>query len=160
MQLQPPPLPARKTQRSGATFWRAVFSAEEVPSAQDLRPRAQTHLPFGCSVVGVMWKPKAALNLQKKFTSLGTMIEPLNIIIFHVSDSPATRTLAIDLQQRGAIVPMHNGRKASPDRCVSEALVGTTEIARVGPNRWNDITAKDFQCSLSRAWNQICGMLD
>ena len=51
----------------------------------------------------------------------GTMIEPLNIIIFHVSDSPATRTLAIDLQQRGAIVPMHNGRNASPDRCVSEA---------------------------------------
>ena len=63
---QPPPVPARKTQRSGATFRQAVFSAKEVPSAQDLSPRAQTHLPFGCSVVGVMWKPKASLNLQKK----------------------------------------------------------------------------------------------
>ena len=50
----PPLVPARKTQRSGATFRRAVFSAKEVPSAQDLSPRAQTHLPFGCSVVGVM----------------------------------------------------------------------------------------------------------
>ena len=66
-----PPVPARKTQHSGATFRRAVFSAKEVPSAQDLSPRAQTHLPFGCSVVGVMWKPKAALNLQKKSSSLG-----------------------------------------------------------------------------------------
>ena len=62
----PPPVPARKTQCSGATFRRAVFSAKEVPGAQDLSPRAQTHLPFGCSVVGVMWKPKASLNLQKK----------------------------------------------------------------------------------------------
>ena len=62
----PPPVPARKTQRSGATFRRAVFSAKEVPGAQDLSPRVQTHLPFGCSVVGVMWKPKASLNLQKK----------------------------------------------------------------------------------------------
>ena len=62
----PSPVPARKTQRSGATFRRAVFSAKEVPGAQDLSPRAQTHLPFGCSVVGVMWKPKASLNLQKK----------------------------------------------------------------------------------------------
>ena len=62
----PPPVPARKTQRSGATFRRAVFSAKEVPGAQELSPRAQTHLPFGCSVVGVMWKPKASLNLQKK----------------------------------------------------------------------------------------------
>ena len=63
----PHPVPARKTQRSGTTFRRAVFSAKEVPSAQDLSPRAQTHLPFGCSVVGVRWKPKASLNLQKKF---------------------------------------------------------------------------------------------
>ena len=62
----PPPVPARKPQCSGATFRRAVFSAKEVPGAQDLSPRAQTHLPFGCSVVGVMWKPKASLNLQKK----------------------------------------------------------------------------------------------
>ena len=62
----PPPVPARKTQCSGATFRRAVFSAKEVPGAQDLSPRAQTHLPFGCSVVGVMWKPKASLKLSKK----------------------------------------------------------------------------------------------
>ena len=74
--LTPPPVPARKTQRSGATFGRAVFSAKEVPSAQDLRPRAQTHLPFGCSVVGVMWKPKAALNLQKNISSLGLYMIP------------------------------------------------------------------------------------
>ena len=66
----PPPVPARKTQCSGATFRRAVFSAKEVPGAQDLSPRAQTHLPFGCSVVGVMWKPKASLNLQKVFFHL------------------------------------------------------------------------------------------
>ena len=64
--INPPPVPARKTQCSGATFRRAVFSAKEVPGAQDLSPRAQTHLPFGCSVFGVMWKPKASLNLQKK----------------------------------------------------------------------------------------------
>ena len=44
------------------TNWRTNqwtdFSAKQVPSALDLSPRAQTHLPFGCSVVGVMWKPK------------------------------------------------------------------------------------------------------
>ena len=67
--MQPPPPPFRReepnvpAQRSGEPF----FSAKEVPGAQDLSPRAQTHLPFGCSVVGVMWKPKASLNLQKKF---------------------------------------------------------------------------------------------
>ena len=72
----PPPVPARKTQCSGATFRRAVFSAKEVPGAQDLSPRAQTHLPFGCSVVGVMWKPKASLNLQKKISSLGLYMVP------------------------------------------------------------------------------------
>jgi hypothetical protein len=72
----PPPVPARKTQCSGATFRRAVFSAKEVPGAQFLSPRAQTHLPFGCSVVGVMWKPKASLNLQKKISSLGLYMVP------------------------------------------------------------------------------------
>ena len=72
----PPPVPARKTQRSGATFRRAVFSAKEVPSAQDLLPGAQTHLPFGCSAVGVMWKPKAALNLQKNISSLSVYMVP------------------------------------------------------------------------------------
>jgi len=74
--INPPPVPARKTQCSGATFRRAVFSAKEVPGAQDLSPRAQTHLPFGCSVVGVMWKPKASLNLQKKISSLGLYMVP------------------------------------------------------------------------------------
>ena len=63
----PPPRSGEKTQRSGATFRQAVFSAKQVPSAQALSPRAQTHLPFGCSVVGVMWKPKASLNLEKNF---------------------------------------------------------------------------------------------
>ena len=29
-------------------------------------PGRKTHIPFGCSVVGVMWKPKASLNLEKK----------------------------------------------------------------------------------------------
>jgi hypothetical protein len=72
----PPPVPARKTQCSGATFRRAVLSAKEVPGAQFLSPRAQTHLPFGCSVVGVMWKPKASLNLQKKISSLGLYMVP------------------------------------------------------------------------------------
>ena len=28
--------------------------------------RGSKHLPFGCSVVGVMWKPKLSLNSQKK----------------------------------------------------------------------------------------------
>ena len=72
----PPPVPARKTQCSGATFRRAVFLAKEVPGAQYLSPRAQTHLPFGCSVVGVMWKPKASLNLPKKISSLGLYMVP------------------------------------------------------------------------------------
>ena len=71
-QGQPPPPPFRRekpnipAQRSSEPF----FSAKEVPSAQNLSPRAQTHLSFGCCVVGVMWKPKAALNLQKKFYCL------------------------------------------------------------------------------------------
>ena len=38
--------------------------------------RKHTYLPFGCSVVGVMWKPKASLNLQKKFSSLGLYMVP------------------------------------------------------------------------------------
>ena len=66
----------------------------------------------------------------------GTMKEPLDIVIFDLSDSPAARTLATDLQQRGATVTVHNKRKASPDRCVYKAIVGTTELARVGPSPW------------------------
>ena len=72
MKSTPPPRSGEKN----PTFRRAVFSAKEVPSAQHLSPRAQTHLPFGCSVVGVMWKPKAALNLQKKISSLGLYMVP------------------------------------------------------------------------------------
>ena len=55
---------------------------------------------------------------------------------------------------------MLNGRKVSPDGCVYEAIVGTTELARVGPNGWDEISAKDFQCSPSRALNLIWGTLN
>ena len=50
--------------------------AKQVPSALDLSPRPQRHLPFGCSVVGVMWKRKISLNFQKVFSSLGIYMVP------------------------------------------------------------------------------------
>ena len=74
-----PPPPPRSSEKN-PTFRRNVpasrFFSKRVPSAQDLLPGAQTHLPFGCSVVGVMWKPKAALNLPKNISSLGLYMVP------------------------------------------------------------------------------------
>jgi len=55
---------AKKSQQIGGTNRRTNFSAKQVPSALDLSPRPQTHLPFGCSVVGVTWKPKISLNFS------------------------------------------------------------------------------------------------
>ena len=58
--------PKRRRNPSKSQSKSADFSAKQVPSALDLSPRPQTHLPFGCSAVGVMWKPKISLNFQKK----------------------------------------------------------------------------------------------
>ena len=62
----PPPKSAKKSQQIGGTNRRTNFSAKQVASALGLSPRPQTHLPFGCSVVGVMRKPKISLNFRKK----------------------------------------------------------------------------------------------
>ena len=45
-----------------------------VPSDLDLSPKPQIHLPFGCCVCTVMWKPKMSLNFEKKFSSPGPYI--------------------------------------------------------------------------------------
>ena len=63
----PPQKSAKKSQQIGRTNRQTDFSAKQVPSALDLSPRPKTHLPIGCSVVGVMWKPKISLNFQKNF---------------------------------------------------------------------------------------------
>ena len=52
---QSPPKSAKKSQQIGGTHRRTNFSAKQVPSALDLSQRLQTHLPFGCFVVDVMW---------------------------------------------------------------------------------------------------------
>ena len=95
----------------------------------------------------------------KRGPKAGSMKEPRDIVIFDVSNSPATRALATHLQQRGAAVLAHSGRKPSHDRSVYNAIVGTTNLAHVGPNVWNEIAAKDFRCSTSRASNLIRGTL-
>ena len=68
--FQPPPPPALKTakksQQNQRTNWRTDFSAKQAPSALDLSPRPQTHLPYRCLIVAVMWKRKISLNFQKK----------------------------------------------------------------------------------------------
>ena len=77
----PPPKSAKKSQQNGGTNWQTNFSAKQVASALDLSPRPQTHLPFGCSVVGVMWKPKISLNFQKKNSSLGLYMVPEDMYV-------------------------------------------------------------------------------
>ena len=68
----PPPLKSpKKSQQISGTNRRTDFSAKQVPSALDLSPRPQAHLPFVCSLVGVMWKAKICLNFQKQFSSPG-----------------------------------------------------------------------------------------
>ena len=52
---KPAPKSAKKSQQIGKQNRRTDFSPKQVPSDLDLSPRAQTHLPFGCSVVGVVW---------------------------------------------------------------------------------------------------------
>ena len=47
---------------------RTNFSAKQVPSALDLSPRPPTHLPFGCSAVGVMWDPKHPSIFKKNLS--------------------------------------------------------------------------------------------
>ena len=60
----PPPQIGEESQQISGTNWRTNFSAKQVPGALDLSPRPQTHLPFGCSAVGVMWKAEICLNFQ------------------------------------------------------------------------------------------------
>ena len=62
----PPPPIGEEIPTNQQTNRRTDFSAKQVPGALDLSPRPQTHLPFSCSVVGVMWKPKISLNFRKK----------------------------------------------------------------------------------------------
>ena len=69
--LPPPPKSAKKSQQIGRPNRWTDFSAKRVPSALYLSPRPQTHLPLGCSVVGVMWKAKICLNFKKIFSSPG-----------------------------------------------------------------------------------------
>ena len=60
---QPPP---PKIGEEIPTNQRTDFSAKQAPSALDLSPKPQTHLPYGCSIVVVMWKRKISLNFPKK----------------------------------------------------------------------------------------------
>ena len=62
----PPPQIGEEMPTNRRTNWRTNFSAKQAPSALDLSPRPQTHLPYGCSIVAVMWKRKMSLNVRKK----------------------------------------------------------------------------------------------
>ena len=55
-------IPTNQRNKSADRFFSKTGS--QCPRSQS---QAQTHLPFGCSVVGVMWKPKISLNFQNKF---------------------------------------------------------------------------------------------
>ena len=72
--VQPPP--QKKIGEEIPTNRRTGFSAKQVPSALDLSPRPKTDLPFGCSVVGVTWKPEICLNVRKKNSSIGLYMVP------------------------------------------------------------------------------------
>ena len=89
----------------------------------------------------------AQTTTKRRVPKAGTMKD---IVTFILSDSPAAWTLASDLQHSRTTVTVHDGRKASPDTCVYKAIVGTMELARVGPNTWSEIIANDFECSPSR----------
>ena len=55
-----PPNAAKKSQQFGRTIRRAYFSAKCFPITRIMAPVPQTHCPFGCCVVGDMWKPLLA----------------------------------------------------------------------------------------------------
>ena len=64
--VQPSPQIGEEIPTNRQTNQRTDFSPKQAPSALDLSPRPQTHLPFGCSVVGVIWKPKISRNFREK----------------------------------------------------------------------------------------------
>ena len=72
----PPPQISEEIPTNRRTNRRTDFSAKQAPSALDLSPRPQTHLPYGCSIVAVMWKCKISLNFRKKISSLGIYMVP------------------------------------------------------------------------------------
>ena len=86
--------------------------------------------------------------------------EQLDSIIFDVSELPAARMLVKALQARGATVAMRMSTKASPNRCVYDAIIGTTKLALVGLKRWHEVTAKNFKCCPSRESSLLWGTLD
>ena len=55
----PPPKSAKKSQQIGEQIGAPIFRQNRLPV-----PR--THLPYGCSIVAVMWKRKISLNFRKK----------------------------------------------------------------------------------------------
>ena len=62
----PPPKIGEEIPTNRRTNWRTNFSAKQASSALDLSPRPQTHLPYGCSIVAIMWKHKISLNFRQK----------------------------------------------------------------------------------------------
>ena len=70
--LQPPPPQfARKSQQIGGTTRRTDFLTKQLPTDLDRSSRPQTHLPFGCCAIRVMWELKVPLNFRKINSHLG-----------------------------------------------------------------------------------------
>ena len=58
----PAPKSASKSQQISGTNRPTDFSTKQLPTDVDHGSRPQTHLPFGCCAIRVMWKLKVPLN--------------------------------------------------------------------------------------------------
>ena len=84
----PPPQIGKEIPTNRRTNRRTDFPAKQAPSALDLSPRPQTHLPYGCSIVAFMWKPKTSLNFRKKNVRLSVSTWSLSNGVAVHSDGP------------------------------------------------------------------------
>ena len=63
---QAPLIRQRNPNNSVEQFGRPIVRQNRFPVNLYLGPRPQTHLPFGCCAVRVLWKPKIAVHFRKK----------------------------------------------------------------------------------------------
>ena len=101
------------------------FPQKQVPSALDLSSRPQTHLPFGCSVAGVMWKPKISRNFRKK------------IFVSRPSPSLALRP-QIFMSHRPRTSPCTNTAQAVPKSKVDAAEAAKSLLNLQGASQGSD----------------------
>ena len=111
----------RSPQRFSGRIRRTGCSAKQAPSDLDLGPRPQTHLPFACFAVGVMWKPKISLNFREKIytrlvwtwsvssnVSVTVITQVVCALCLHVNSAGSNPTVHIFITCVGVVKLMGN----------------------------------------------------